>query len=116
MQTTDRPTEAAVEGLSRYEIAGLRRAAEYGDDEAAFQLGMVYEIGHGVRQSCSTAASWVAKAANEGNAAAQYNLWLRYRDGDGVAVNQEEGEKWLRKAVAQKYSEARLLVSGPRSH
>ena len=92
MHITDRATEAAVRTLSRYEIAGLRRRAEYGDVSAAFQLGMAYEIGRGVSQQCTSAAQWVARAAGEGNAAAQFNLGLRYRDGDGVPADEDEAK------------------------
>jgi hypothetical protein len=106
MHITDRATEAAVRTLSRYEMAGLRRRAEYGDDSATFQMGMAYEIGRGVPQRCATAAQWVARAAREGNTAAQYNLGLRYRDGDGVAVDESEAVKWLQKAAAQQNSDA----------
>jgi hypothetical protein len=73
-------------------------------------MGMVYEIGHGVRQDCKTAAQWVAKAAAEGNAAAQYNLGLRYRDGDGVPVNRDAAIKWLQKAAARQTSDAQLAL------
>jgi hypothetical protein len=107
---TDRRTENAIRILSHYELAGLSRRALYGDDSAAFLMGMVYEIGHGVRQNCKTAAQWVAKAAAEGNAAAQYNLGLRYRDGDGVPVNREAAMKWLQKAAAQQTPEAQLAL------
>jgi TPR repeat protein len=110
MQVTDRTTEDAIRTLSRYELAGLRRRAVYGDDSAAFQIGMAYELGHGVRQSCTTAAQWVARAAGDGNAAAQYNLGVRYRDGDGVPVNENEAVKWLQKAAAQQSPNAQLAL------
>ncbi len=110
MQVTDRATEDAIRALSRYELAGLRRRAVYGDDSAAFQMGMAYELGHGVRQSCTTAAQWVARAAGDGNAAAQYNLGVRYRDGDGVPVNENEAVKWLQKAAAQQSRNAQLAL------
>jgi TPR repeat protein len=110
MQVTDRTTEVAIQTLSRYELAGLRRRAVYGDDSAAFQMGMAYEIGRGVPQSCRTAARWVAKAAGEGNAAAQYNLGVRYRDGDGVPMNEDEAVKWLQKAATQQSSDAQLAL------
>ncbi len=110
MLITDRATKTAVRTLSRYEMAGLRRRAEYGDDSAAFQIGMAYEIGRGLPQSCTTAAQWVARAAGEGNTAAQYNLGLRYRDGDGVPVNEDESVKWLQKAAAQKNSDAQVAL------
>ncbi len=116
MQVTDRATEDAIRTLSRYELAGLRRRAVYGDDSAAFQMGMAYELGHGVRQSCTTAAQWVARAAGDGNAAAQYNLGVRYRDGDGVPVNENEAVKWLQKAAAQESPNAQLALMPLTAH
>jgi hypothetical protein len=110
MHITDRATEAAVRTLSRFELAGLRRRAEFGDDSAAFEMGMAYEIGRGVPQRCATAAQWVARAAGERNAAAQYNLGLRYREGDGVAVDEDEAVKWLQKAAAQQNSDAQAAI------
>ncbi|HXY49220.1 MAG TPA: hypothetical protein VEI01_07200 [Terriglobales bacterium] len=128
MHVTDRVTEQVVRTLSHYELVGLRRRAHYGDDSAAFQMGMAYEIGRELPQSCTTAAQWVATAASEGNVAAQYNLGLRYRDGDGVPVNEVEAVKWLQKAAAQQGSaaqvamgvltayQARVIPSPPTSH
>jgi len=110
MHVTDRATEDAVRTLSRYELAGLQRRAEYGDDSAAFQMGMAYEIGRGLPQSCTTAARWVERAAGVGNAAAQYNLGLRYRDGDGVPVNEDESVRWLRKAAGQQSPDAKVAL------
>ena len=104
---TDGATQSAVAQLSRYEIKGLRRRAKYGDDSAAFTLGMAYEVGHSVPQNCVEAAHWVATAAEAGDAAAQYNLGLRYRDGDGVPANRTESEKWLRRAAAHRNQQAK---------
>ena len=109
-QITDLATSSVVEQLSSYEINGLRRQAKYGDDSAAFTLGMAYEVGRYVRQNCVEAARWVTMAAEAGNAAAQYNLGLRYRDGDGVSADLHESEKWLRKAAAHRNPEARLAL------
>ena len=110
MQVTDPAISSALGTISRYEIAGLRRRAEYGDDMAALLLGMAYETGHLVPQNCVKGAQWVATSASEGNAAAQYNLGLRYREGDGVPFNPEAGASWLRKAAAQKYAQAHLAL------
>jgi Sel1 repeat len=109
-QITDLAISSVVEQLSSYEINGLRRQAKYGDDAAAFTLGMAYEVGRYVRQNCVEAARWVTTAAEAGNAAAQYNLGLRYRDGDGVSADLNESEKWLRKAAAHRNPEARLAL------
>jgi TPR repeat protein len=114
LQITDSETGATIADLSNYEVRNLRRAADYGDDEAALQLGMLYELGRGFPQSCSKAAKWVTKAAESGNAAAEYNLGLRYRDGDGVDANIQQAENWLRKAAAHKNSNAgRVLTELP---
>jgi hypothetical protein len=60
LQVTDRQTAAVIAELSKYELRNLRRAADYDDDQAALELGMLYEVGHGFPQSCNQAAKWVA--------------------------------------------------------
>jgi hypothetical protein len=110
-QITDPETKDDVENMTRYEVATVRRAALYGDDIAAFQLGMAYEVGYGMTQNCKKAAEWVTRAADEGNPAAEYNLGLRYRDGDGVTPNPTEAEKWLKKAAEHKYANASALLA-----
>jgi Sel1 repeat/GAF domain len=110
MQVTDNNAKNVLRSLSRYEFVGVRRRALYGDDSAAFLLGMAYETGHGVRQDCKAAAQWVSNAAAEGNAVAQYNLGLRYRDGDGVTMNTEAATMWLRKAAGHQIPGARMAL------
>src|SRR5579863_2928489 len=109
-QITDPETSAVVAQLSRFEISGLRRQAKYGDESAAFTLGMAYEVGHYVRQNCAEAARWVRMAAESGSPAAEYNLGLRYRDGDGVSADLHESEKWLRKAAAHRNRNAKIAL------
>ncbi|HXY04264.1 MAG TPA: hypothetical protein VEI49_11870, partial [Terriglobales bacterium] len=76
LRITDSTTASAVQALSPYEIEGLRRQAEYGDSSAALALGMAYETGQSVHQSCTKAAEWVAFAAANDSPAAEYNLGL----------------------------------------
>ncbi|MBV8051790.1 MAG: sel1 repeat family protein [Acidobacteriaceae bacterium] len=104
LRITDLSTASTVEGLSPYEIQGLRRQAEYGDQFAALALGMAYETGHSVPQSCTKAAEWIAFAAANGNAAAQYNLGLRYFQGDGLPQDSAVAATWLEKATAAGYA------------
>jgi hypothetical protein len=110
MQVTDNNAKNVLRALSQYEFVGLRRRALYGDDSASFLIGMAYEVGHGVRQDCKTAAQWVSNAAAEGNAVAQYNLGLRYRDGDGVPMNTEAATKWLQKAAGHQIPGAQMAL------
>jgi len=114
-RVTDSAAAAALRNLSRFEIPGLLRQARYGDDAAAFTVGMAYETGHGVPQDCAKAAHWVSEAASGGNAAAEYNLSLRFRDGDGVPPNAEESEKWRQKAAAKSYLQAQTVPGAPTS-
>lgn len=117
LRVTDRQTAATIAELSKYELRNLRRAADYDDDQAALELGMLYELGRDFPQSCHQAAKWVTRAAENGNAAAEYNLGLRYRDGDGVDANLPQAEKWLRRALAHKNSNAeRALDALPSYH
>ncbi|HST11297.1 MAG TPA: hypothetical protein VLL05_13050 [Terriglobales bacterium] len=110
MQVTDINARNVLRSLSRYELVGLRHRALYGDDSAAFLMGMAYETGHGVRQDCKAAAQWVSNAAAEGSAVAQYNLGLRYRDGDGVPINTEAATTWLQKAARHQIPGARMAL------
>jgi len=108
---TDPSTEDIVQNLTRFEVSTVRRQAATGDEEAAFQLGMMYEVGYDVKQNCSKAAEWVTKAAEAGYPPAQYNLGLRYKDGDGVTASTADAEKWLNKAAAGKYRPARVALA-----
>ena len=112
LQVTDQGTASKLASLSQFEIAGLRRQGQYGDDGAEFLLGMAYETGRGVPQSCAKAGEWVTRSAEAGNAAAQYNLGLRYREGDGVAADPKLAEKWLKRAAKRKYAAAVAQVAG----
>lgn len=114
LQITDASVVDTLRDLTRYEIITLQRAADYGDDEAAFQLGMAYETGYYVRQNCSKAAHWVKVAAESGNPAAAYNLGLRYRTGDGLQVDGVAAEHWLHMASARSYSPAKLALAAVR--
>jgi hypothetical protein len=116
LQVTDRQTAETITDLSKHELRSLRRAADYDDDQAALELGMLYELGRGFPQSCNQAAKWVTRAAENGNAAAEYNLGLRYRDGDGVDANLQQAERWLRRAVAHKNSNAERALDALPSH
>ena len=92
-------------------MRNLHRIAGYGDDQAALELGLLYELGRGVPQNCSKAAEWVTKAAQNGNVAAEYNLGLRYKDGDGVPANLSQAENWLRKAASHKNPNAARVLA-----
>jgi uncharacterized protein len=63
-----------------YKIALVEftKAADGGDMNAQFNLGVMYEHGHGVNQSDMTAAEWYQLAADNGHPEAPMALQLLY--------------------------------------
>ena len=51
---------------------------------AQCNLGIMYDDGHGVKQSYEKAVEWYGKAAKQGYAGAQCNLGFMYYNGHGV--------------------------------
>lgn len=76
-----------------------RKAAEQGNADAQYNLGVCYDNGEGVTQSYEEAVKWYRLAAEQGNAMAQYNLGGCYEFGEGVTQSYEEAFKWYSKAV-----------------
>ncbi|HGO7462989.1 TPA: tetratricopeptide repeat protein [Neisseria meningitidis] len=74
------------------------QAAERGDTQAQFNLGMMYAEGRGVRQDYAEAVRWFRKAADQGLAQAQFNLGAMYYKGHGVRQDRALAQEWLGKA------------------
>lgn len=53
-----------------------RKAADLGSDRAQYDLGIIYEQGHGVPQNLDEAVKWYRMAADQGNAGARDKLAL----------------------------------------
>jgi len=62
----------------------LRQAAERGDVTAQFELGQLYEDGHGVEKNETEAAEWYRKAAEQGYGEAQEALSKINKKTDGT--------------------------------
>ena len=78
-------------------MAEWASAAERGDPDAEFGLGMLYERGDGaVRQSYKEADRWYQKAAEHDHVGAQYRLALIWSAGsDGFPADLAEAYKWI---------------------
>ena len=78
-------------------MAEWEGAAERGDADAEFGLGMLYERGDGaVQQNYKTADRWYEKAAAQGNIGAEYRLALIWSAGeDGFPPDLVEAYKWI---------------------
>jgi len=70
-------------------------AAERGDAEAQFMLGVYYHKGMGGTMDEESAIRWYRKAAEQGHSEAQFALGVCYDNGQGVAADGVEAYKWL---------------------
>ncbi len=77
--------------------------ADQGYADAQYQLGVAYDLGHGVTQDYKVAVKWWERAAEQGVAAAQYNLGNMYYDGQGVTKDNKAAFKWYKLAAEQGY-------------
>ena len=74
-------------------------AAELGDAEAQYNLGLLYVEGQGVPKSDVEAVEWWRLAAEQGHARAQHNMAVMYAKGQGVPQDDVEAAKWRRRAA-----------------
>ncbi|MDG6450409.1 tetratricopeptide repeat protein, partial [Glaesserella parasuis] len=72
----------------------FKELAEQGYAVAQFNLGIMYDNGHGVNQDYHQAVKWYQKAAEQGNANAQFNLGNMYYQGRGVNQDYHQAVKW----------------------
>jgi uncharacterized protein YbaP (TraB family)/TPR repeat protein len=76
--------EAYQRGDYAAAFAAWESAAQAGDRDAQYNLGVLYESGQGVKQDRGQAAQWYAHAADKGSAPAQYSLGLMFAHGEGL--------------------------------
>ena len=79
-------------------IDSYRKAANQGDAEAQFNLGLTYKEGQEVQQDNKMAAKWYQKAAEQDHITAQFNLGLLYQDGKGIRQNKTNAKEWYGRA------------------
>ena len=91
-------------------IRWLKRAAENGNQFAAYQLGKEYYRGKTIGRNLTTAAKWFEHGAQAGNQYAQYMLGKLYLMGQGVEYDKELGADWLSKSAAQGNVYAQALL------
>ncbi|KAF9909685.1 hypothetical protein EC991_008164 [Linnemannia zychae] len=81
-------------------MAWYMKAAEE-DAAAYYNIGYLYDGGHGVPQDYAKAMIWYRKAADQADAHAQINIGYLYQNGYGVSQDYAETLIWFRKAAGQ---------------
>lgn len=71
-----------------------------GNAEAAFGIGLMYNVGNGTEENPQTAFFWYMKAAEAGLPAAEFNVAAMYDGGRGVAQSVADAALWYAKAAA----------------
>ncbi len=77
------------------------KAAELGDFEAQYNLGVCYDYGRGVAQDRKKAADLYQKAADKGHSIAQFNLASLYESGDGVPQDFVKAAEYYKASAEQ---------------
>ncbi len=75
-----------------------KAAADAGQAEAQFDLGVLYAQGLGVRRDLTEAAFWYRRSAEQWNAEAEYALGQMYSRGWGVPRDEADALRWLQMA------------------
>jgi TPR repeat protein len=91
---------AYVRGDHKTALAIFTKAANKGDAEAQYMVGLLNAIGQGVPQDYKQAVVLYRKAADQGLVRARNNLGLLYLKGNGVTQDYVEAHKWLNIAAA----------------
>jgi len=75
-----------------------KAAADAGQAEAQFDLGVLYAQGKGVQRDLTMAERWYRKAAEQGNAEAEFALGQMYSRGWGVPRDEADALRWFQMA------------------
>ena len=86
-------------------------AAQQGDPQAAYYLGMMYKNGMATARDYKAAAHWLEFAAKRQNPAAMYALAQLYLSGDGVKRDDLSARRWIEKAADLEYPEAVMAMA-----
>lgn len=88
--------------IFREDINTLTKAAENGDVDRQFFLGICYETGNSlVERNMEKAIEWYTKAALQGHFRAQLFLFDRYFNGNGVKKDLTKAFEWCKMAAEQ---------------
>jgi len=96
-------------GVAKNEAEAVRwyqLAADRGDPDAQYYLGLCYEEGRGIPANKQKAFELFYKSAARGRARAQYRVGWAYAE----SKNWGEASKWIQKAVDQGYSSAQYTM------
>ena len=119
LQTTQTEAPAAfasqytVDGKTYYEAGAytsalplFRFAANQGDAEAQYYMGMMYRLGNGVEQDYTKALEWYHKSADQEFTNAEFWLGVMYDSSTYGCSDADEAYKWYMRAALKGHASA----------
>ena len=103
-------TPAGLTGDEPSALAWMTKAANQGDAEAQYQLGMYYESGRYADRDLAQAVTWYGKAADGGNIRATLALADLYMDGDQVQRDTDRALDLYHRAADADSEEAEVAL------
>ena len=85
-------------------------AAESGDADSQYGMGLLYSEGIVVPMDDIQALKWYGLAADQGHGEAQYKLGVMHANGWGVPMNEAEAMKFYRLAAENGVTEAQVSL------
>jgi hypothetical protein len=104
------PEISLAGGNRAAELLRLRRCAQLGHPDSAYQLGYLLLNGLDLAQDSIQGVAWIEQAAAQGHCDAQWTLALCYREGNGVFKSYARTLEWMRKAALQGDAQAQTSV------
>ena len=100
--------EAYRKGEFRSAFDAWSLGAYEGDNEAQYNLGVLYLEGRGVERNLEQARNWFIKAAQKQHLEAQYNLGHMALSGMGMEEDTDAALKWWQQAAEGGYAQAQF--------
>lgn len=79
----------------------LKKAAEHGDAEAYYFIGIAYEQGRGVVADQTEATRWFLNGSQKGDPSCENSLGINLAEGIGTPQNNSGAVEWFRKSAEQ---------------
>ena len=96
--------------VDNFAVQFYRTAADKGQAEAQYNLGLIYCTGRGVEQNYTKAADLFLNAADQGHFKAQYFLGRMLEKGIGVRASHTTAIYWYQKSADQGNTKAELAL------
>lgn len=93
-------------------LAMIREAAQAGNAQAQYRLGMMYGDGDGVGVDLREAVHWISRAAEQGHGEAQGALGWFYDNGFGVRQDSAVAAAWYTKSAQQGVARSQYRLAG----